>query len=290
MLSWTGKVQHQGSVPLWGCGRYDRNGRKIQKSNRYLISTKLGVAGGDAGAGGLNVGANVGVAGTEVQGGDTSQQQMPQIEVFPRIGESDPYRVLGISTEADFEEVQDARNFLYDQYKQEERSREKIEWAFDKILSQKYSDRHKLGFRPPRRGKRGEAQGQPKQNILEKFKNLLEPDVPTSTLINEGVIYFVLAAWAAIQVKDPTLPLLGGFIYCTYKVFQKRQQRNPDGPFLGGSPFFGALGAAMLSLVIGGLFIGGLIPAIIPRAMLPPLSAVNFFLVSCLGVVAIFFK
>eukprot|EP01024_Parvocaulis_polyphysoides_P047423 TRINITY_DN44971_c0_g2_i1.p3 TRINITY_DN44971_c0_g2~~TRINITY_DN44971_c0_g2_i1.p3 ORF type:complete len:114 (+),score=2.68 TRINITY_DN44971_c0_g2_i1:49-342(+) len=96
--------------------------------------------------------------------------------------------------------------------------------------------------------------------------------------------------WAAIQIKDPTLPLLGAFIYCTYKLFQKREKRNPEGPFLGGNPLFGALGGAMLSLILGGVFIGGIVPAIIPQPYLPPLSAVHFFLVSCLGVVAVFFK
>lgn len=34
--------------------------------------------------------------------------------VFPRIRERDPYRLLGLSREATFEEIQDARNFYYD--------------------------------------------------------------------------------------------------------------------------------------------------------------------------------
>eukprot|EP01024_Parvocaulis_polyphysoides_P061166 TRINITY_DN6749_c0_g3_i1.p2 TRINITY_DN6749_c0_g3~~TRINITY_DN6749_c0_g3_i1.p2 ORF type:complete len:297 (-),score=41.94 TRINITY_DN6749_c0_g3_i1:574-1416(-) len=280
MISWTGKVQYRDGA-IWGCGRYERNFQRcsrqtqMQQQRKFLKREKNLIFGA--------------FEGTATQQGGTEPPEQ-YVEVFPRIGEKDPYRVLGISTDADFEEVQDARNYLYNQYKPHEASREKIEWAFDKILSEKYSERHKLGFRPPRRGKKGEAVAQKKRNLVERFKDLLEPDVPTSTLINEGIIYIVLATWAAIQVKDPTLPLLGGFIYCTYKLFQKRQRRNPDGPFLGGSPLFGALGAAMLSLILGGLFIGGLIPAIIPKAMLPPLSAVNFFLVSCLGIVAIFFK
>ena len=36
------------------------------------------------------------------------------VSVFPRLREKDPYRLLGVDGDAGFEEVQDARNYLYE--------------------------------------------------------------------------------------------------------------------------------------------------------------------------------
>ena len=44
-------------------------------------------------------------------------------------------------------------------YKRHERSREAIELAYDAILQQKMRVRHRLGFQPPQRGKKRDAQG-----------------------------------------------------------------------------------------------------------------------------------
>ena len=52
---------------------------------------------------------------------------------------------------------------------------------------------------------------------------------------------------------DPTLPLGAAICYCTWRLFDKRKIRNPDGPFFGNSPVFGALGTTLLGLAIGGV-------------------------------------
>jgi ATP-dependent HslUV protease ATP-binding subunit HslU len=44
-------------------------------------------------------------------------------------------------------------------YKRHERSREAIELAYDAILQEKMKVRHRLGFQPPQRGRRRDAQG-----------------------------------------------------------------------------------------------------------------------------------
>ena len=44
-------------------------------------------------------------------------------------------------------------------YKSHERSREAIEMAFDSILQEKMKVRHKQGFRPPRRGRKTDLEG-----------------------------------------------------------------------------------------------------------------------------------
>lgn len=43
------------------------------------------------------------------EGGSMSDED---VRVLPRLREKDPHRVLGIPNDSDFEEVQDARNFL----------------------------------------------------------------------------------------------------------------------------------------------------------------------------------
>ena len=38
-------------------------------------------------------------------------------EVFPRLRERDAFKILGISKDASYQEIQDARNYLVDTYK-----------------------------------------------------------------------------------------------------------------------------------------------------------------------------
>lgn len=64
-----------------------------------------------------------------------------------------------MSREASFEEVQEARNFLVEQYRAHEPSREAIELALDSILEEKRRVRLKDGFRPPRTGRRTDVAG-----------------------------------------------------------------------------------------------------------------------------------
>ena len=44
-------------------------------------------------------------------------------------------------------------------YQAHERSRESIEMAFDTILQEKMKVRHKQGFRPPKRGRKTDLEG-----------------------------------------------------------------------------------------------------------------------------------
>jgi len=51
-------------------------------------------------------------------------------------------------------------------YKSHERSRESIEMAFDTILQEKMKVRHKMGFRPPKRGRKTDLDGDAPVHIL----------------------------------------------------------------------------------------------------------------------------
>ena len=64
-------------------------------------------------------------------------------QIFPRVKERDAYRRLGISDEASFEEVQDARNYLVQTYARHTAGVEAIEEAFDRIIKQKLTARKK---------------------------------------------------------------------------------------------------------------------------------------------------
>lgn len=63
-------------------------------------------------------------------------------------------------------------------------------------VQSKLKERHKKGFRPPRSGRRGEAEGDGMQmTMMRRFQSIFDPTVTIRTIINEGVIYGILALW-----------------------------------------------------------------------------------------------
>ena len=60
------------------------------------------------------------------------------------------------------------------------------------------------------------------------------------------------AGWQA-EVTDPAFPVALALGYSAYKFFSKRKNRNPDGPFFGGSPIWGALAMTGVALALGAL-------------------------------------
>ena len=215
------------------------------------------------------------------------------VEVFPRLRERDSYKRLGVSRDASFEEVQEARNFLYDQYRQHEPSRESIELAFDDILQAKMKARHRFGFQPPKRGKYGEAAGDaPRLSIWQQIRSKFEPNVPSTTLVNDGSIFVALGLWAAWQAasSDPTLPLGAAICFCAWKLYDKRSKRDPDGPHMGGSPIWGALLSTILALVVGGLVSYVVVQAVPLPAALSGEGAGLLLITLALGFACIFLK
>lgn len=214
-------------------------------------------------------------------GGDAAQPAQPvqgDYKPFSRLSERDPYRVLGLGKDAGFEEIQDARNYLYEIYRWHEPSREAIELAFDTIVQEKLKVRHKLGFQPIRMGRRGGVIGEMRATWDKKFNDLFDPTITVRTLINEGVVFMMLGLWAMFST-DQSFPLAGSFAYSVYKFQQKRVKRDPEGPFLAGNPIVGAI----LSTVFNFAFVCGLLALLTPP--LAPLLGANFGQFSTLSVV-----
>lgn len=170
---------------------------------------------------------------------------------FPRLKESDPYKLLGVSTEADFEEVVSARNFLTAEYKWHEPSRESIELAFDYVINDKLKFRNQTGFRAARgRGGRLNPAPRPPPSLMRRIEDLFDPTVTLRTFINEGVVFFFLAAWVLCSTGDPSFPLAGAVAYSVHKFLSKRTKANPQGPFLGGNPVIGAILSTVACLAL----------------------------------------
>eukprot|EP00884_Botryococcus_braunii_P018122 jgi/Botrbrau1/4994/Bobra.0396s0020.1 len=160
-------------------------------------------------------------------------------KVFPRRKERDPYKLLGVAREAYFEEVQDARNFLYEEYKWHAPSRESIELAYDTILQEKMNVRNKFGFKPRRNrtqdrygssaflrklltSMRGGIAGSKalfrlrveqdhhsmrRLSFFQQLQQKFEPSVPMPTIVNDGSIFVILALW--VRAPLPGCMFLG---------------------------------------------------------------------------------
>lgn len=169
---------------------------------------------------------------------------------LPRLGESDVHKLLGVDVDANFEEVVVARNFLLEEYRWHEPSREAIELAFEAIMQERLEARNKLGYRPPRTGKRGEAAGyRPAPTFMRRVEDLFDPTITFRTLINEGVIFIGIAMWA-LTAGDMSFPMGAAVTYSIYKFLSKRTKVNPDGPFFMNNPIVGAVFATAVSLAI----------------------------------------
>ena len=183
-------------------------------------------------------------AGAAGDASSSKQQQTDKTyQPFPRMRESDPYKLLGVSTEADFEEIVTARNYLMEEYRWHEPSRDSIELSFDSIINNSLKFRNKTGFRASRTGRGGRFTPSPRPppSLLRRIEDLFDPTVTFRTFINEGIVFIFLALWVLCSSGDPSFPLAGAVAYSVHKFLSKRTKANPQGPFLGGNPVIGAI-------------------------------------------------
>lgn len=171
-------------------------------------------------------------------------------QIFPRVKERDPYRRLGISAEASFEEVQDARNYLVQTYARHVAGVEAIEDAFDRIIKEKLSARKKSrGARlAMRKQKQGEDYVPP---FLERLQaQFARPD--DTTLMRRALIYAIMAGWAVVATGNggqPTFQMFISFALCVYFL---KDKRGEDAEL--GRCFINAFVALALGFVVGSVF------------------------------------
>lgn len=117
---------------------------------------------------------------------------------FPRTNVWDPYKRLGISTDASEEEIWDSRNFLLDQYARHERSAEAIEAAFEKILMASFINRKKTKINLKSRLKKKVEESPP------WVKNLLSfVEVPPTVIILRRLFLFAfMAGWSIMNSAE----------------------------------------------------------------------------------------
>ncbi|KAK2983437.1 hypothetical protein RJ640_024691 [Escallonia rubra] len=109
------------------------------------------------------------------------------VSKFPRVSVWDPYKRLGITTDASEEEVWSSRNFLLNQYAGHERSAESIEAAFEKILMASFQNRKRTKINLKSRLKKKVEESPP------WVKNLLSfVEAPPTVALSLGAcIYFL---------------------------------------------------------------------------------------------------
>ncbi len=66
-------------------------------------------------------------------------------------------------------------------------------------------------------------------SLWERIRSYFEPSVPATTLVNDGSVFVALGIWAAwtAAASDPTLPLGGALAFAAWKLYDKRNKRNP---------------------------------------------------------------
>eukprot|EP00897_Mesotaenium_endlicherianum_P004765 jgi/Mesen1/4316/ME000022S03603 len=129
-------------------------------------------------------------------GGDAFPEGPAQI--FPRIGVKDPYKRLGISRDASTEELTDAKSYLVTQYGGDERSREAIEGAYDKIIAEKFTlrRRSKINLKADLKKKLTEGPA-----WVRAITGMVE--VPKSNVIvQRAALFLIIAVWSVLNASE----------------------------------------------------------------------------------------
>lgn len=141
--------------------------------------------------------------------------------IFPRINVRDPYKRLGISSEASEDEIQAARNFLVRQYAGHKPSVDAIESAHDKIIMQKFYERKnpKIDVKKKVRQFR---QSRVVQVLTDRFRT-----PSTKFIIKTSIAFVVLGALTVLfpTEEGPTLQVAISLIATIYFIYDRLKSK-----------------------------------------------------------------
>ncbi|KAK3040212.1 hypothetical protein RJ639_028924 [Escallonia herrerae] len=120
------------------------------------------------------------------------------VSKFPRVGVWDPYKRLGITTDASEEEVWSSRNFLLNQYAGHERNAESIEAAFEKILMASFQNRKRTKINLKSRLKKKVEESPPWVKNLLSFVEA----PPTVIILRRLFLFTFMAVWSIMNSAE----------------------------------------------------------------------------------------
>ncbi|KAK3252462.1 hypothetical protein CYMTET_38239 [Cymbomonas tetramitiformis] len=173
-----------------------------------------------------------------------------EVIYFPRIKERDCWRCLGVSQDATYEEIQDARNYLVDYHKTHIEGVEAIEAAFDKVISQKLKQRKKDGKINISK-KKEVAKPAWQENFMARFQKPSQ-----QIMMQRAAVYVGFIVWSLYQSAStgPAFQVLAAFALTVYFLVAKRGDRTKT---------WGALGNTLVALV-GSWIVGTVVPVYAP--------------------------
>ncbi|WP_392534388.1 CPP1-like family protein [Nostoc sp. C117] len=181
------------------------------------------------------------------------------------MSDQNPYEKLGVSEEATFDEIQDARNRLFEQYSGDSKHLEVIEAAYDAILMDRLRMRQEGKIKVPERIRFPELRVQlpPKETQTPREKSpawlqrILDRPTPTDILL-PGAWYLGLSAISLFYPEGGTqilqLALVVGVSIGIYFLNRK------EGKF--GRAVLFTLVSLIIGLIAGGLIASWVLPQI----------------------------
>ncbi|XP_042485383.1 protein CHAPERONE-LIKE PROTEIN OF POR1, chloroplastic [Macadamia integrifolia] len=197
-----------------------------------------------------------------------SADNSPDAVVFPRINIRDPYKRLGISSEASEDEIQAARNFLIHKYARHQPSIDAIESAHNKIIMQKFYERKN-----------------PKINIKKKVRELTQSRVvqavmsrfqtpSTNFIIKTAIAFAILGAVTVLFPTEdgPTLQVAISLIATVYFIYDRLKNRV--------RAILYSIGAFIVSWLLGTFLMVSVVPPILrgPRSLEVSTSLITYIL------------
>lgn len=186
------------------------------------------------------------------------------------MSDQSPYEKLGVSEDASFDEIQDARNRLFEQYSGDSKNVEIIETAYDAILMDRLRMRQEGKIKVPERIRFPElrVQSPPKENLTPReqspvwLQKILDQPSGTDVLL-PGVWFLGLSAISVFYpaAGDQVLQLALVIGVGTSIFFLNRKE--------------GRFGRAVLFTLVG-LIIGLITGGLIANLLLPQIPAINF--------------